>query len=102
MVKEYFYVRCAEIGIHHHIAGPYLLRYAQESSYGTFRLTGQILGQTRNPILVHGAHSDERVARLTGWERFLRLVRHATQHAVQARCPAFPFAFVSMSLRLRR
>jgi hypothetical protein len=24
-------LRCVEIGIHHHIAGAYLLRYAQES-----------------------------------------------------------------------
>jgi hypothetical protein len=26
-------LRRAEIGIHHHIAGAYLLRYAQESSW---------------------------------------------------------------------
>jgi len=32
--KEYFSrLRRAEIGIHHHIAGAYLLRYAQESSW---------------------------------------------------------------------
>jgi hypothetical protein len=30
--EEYF-SRCAAIGIHHHIAGAYLLRYAQESSW---------------------------------------------------------------------
>ena len=29
----------AEIGIHHHIAGAYLLRYAQESSTGTSAIT---------------------------------------------------------------
>jgi hypothetical protein len=33
-VEEYFgRMRRAEIGIHHHIAGAYLLRYAQESSW---------------------------------------------------------------------
>jgi hypothetical protein len=32
--EEYFSrLRRAEIGIHHHIAGAYLLRYAQESSW---------------------------------------------------------------------
>lgn len=32
--NEYFSrLRRAEIGIHHHIAGAYLLRYAQESSW---------------------------------------------------------------------
>ena len=32
--EEYFSrMRRGEIGIHHHIAGPYLLRYAQESSW---------------------------------------------------------------------
>jgi hypothetical protein len=32
--EEYFNrLRRAEIGIHHHIAGSYLLRYAQESSW---------------------------------------------------------------------
>ena len=32
MAEEYFSgLRCAEIGIHHHIAGSYLLRYAKES-----------------------------------------------------------------------
>jgi hypothetical protein len=34
MAEEYFsHLRRAEIGIHHHIAGAYLLRYAQESSW---------------------------------------------------------------------
>ena len=34
MAEEYFSrLRRAEIGIHHHIAGSYLLRYAQESSW---------------------------------------------------------------------
>ena len=34
MAEEYFSgLRRAEIGIHHHIAGTYLLRYAQESSW---------------------------------------------------------------------
>jgi ISXO2-like transposase domain len=34
MAEEYFSrLRRAEIGIHHHIAGAYLLRYAQESSW---------------------------------------------------------------------
>jgi hypothetical protein len=34
MAEEYFLrLRRAEIGIHHHIAGSYLLRYAQESSW---------------------------------------------------------------------
>jgi len=34
MAEEYFSrLRRGEIGIHHHIAGPYLLRYAQESSW---------------------------------------------------------------------
>jgi len=34
MAVEYFSrLRRAEIGIHHHIAGAYLLRYAQESSW---------------------------------------------------------------------
>jgi hypothetical protein len=34
MAEEYFSrLRCAEIGIHHYIAGAYLLRYAQESSW---------------------------------------------------------------------
>jgi hypothetical protein len=33
--EEYFSrLRRAEIRIHHHIAGAYLLRYAQESSWG--------------------------------------------------------------------
>jgi hypothetical protein len=32
--EEYFSrLRRAEVGIHHHIAGAYLLRYAQESSW---------------------------------------------------------------------
>ncbi len=32
--EEYFSrLRRAEIGIHHHVAGAYLLRYAQESSW---------------------------------------------------------------------
>jgi hypothetical protein len=31
--EEYFSRLRAEIGIHHHIAGAYLLRYAQESSW---------------------------------------------------------------------
>jgi ISXO2 transposase-like protein len=34
MAEEYFSrLRRAEIGIHHHIAGAYVLRYAQESSW---------------------------------------------------------------------
>ena len=34
MAEEYFSrLRRAEIGIHHHIAGTYLLRYAQEPSW---------------------------------------------------------------------
>src|SRR6202049_900217 len=34
MAEEYFSrLRRAEVGIHHHIAGAYLLRYAQESSW---------------------------------------------------------------------
>ena len=34
MAEEYFFrLRRAEIGIHHHIAGAYLLRYAQKSSW---------------------------------------------------------------------
>jgi hypothetical protein len=34
MAEKYFSrLRRAEIGIHHHIAGAYLLRYAQESSW---------------------------------------------------------------------
>src|ERR1700750_38421 len=34
MAEEYFsLLRRAEIGIHHHIAGTYLLRYAQEPSW---------------------------------------------------------------------
>ena len=34
MAEEYFSrLRRAEIGHHHHIAGPYLLRYAQEASW---------------------------------------------------------------------
>ena len=34
MAEEYFpRLRRAEIGIHHHIAGAYLLRYAQESAW---------------------------------------------------------------------
>jgi ISXO2 transposase-like protein len=34
MAEEYFSrLRRAEIGIHHHIAGAHLLRYAQESSW---------------------------------------------------------------------
>ena len=34
MAEEYFFrLRRAEIGIHHHIAGAYLLSYAQESSW---------------------------------------------------------------------
>jgi len=34
MAEEYFSgLRRSEIGIHHHIAGAYLLRYAQESSW---------------------------------------------------------------------
>ena len=34
MAEEYFSrLRRAEIGIHHHIAGAYLLRYAQELSW---------------------------------------------------------------------
>jgi hypothetical protein len=34
MAEEYFSrLRRGEIGIHHHMAGPYLLRYAQESSW---------------------------------------------------------------------
>ena len=34
MAEEYFSrLRRAKIGIHHHIAGSYLLRYAQESSW---------------------------------------------------------------------
>jgi ISXO2 transposase-like protein len=34
MAEEYFSrLRRTEIGIHHHIVGPYLLRYAQESSW---------------------------------------------------------------------
>jgi hypothetical protein len=33
MAEEYFSgLRRSEIGIHHHLAGAYLLRYAQESS----------------------------------------------------------------------
>jgi len=32
--EEYSAVRRAEIGLHHHIAGAYLLRYAQERSCG--------------------------------------------------------------------
>ena len=32
--EEFFSrMRCAEIGHHHHIAGAYLLRYAQEASW---------------------------------------------------------------------
>jgi ISXO2-like transposase domain len=32
--EEYFSrLRRAEIGVHHHVAGAYLLRYAQESSW---------------------------------------------------------------------
>jgi len=33
--KSYFSrLRCAEMGHHHHVNGPYLLRYAQESAWG--------------------------------------------------------------------
>jgi hypothetical protein len=31
--KNQTYALCAEAGHHHHIAGPYLLRYAQEASW---------------------------------------------------------------------
>src|SRR5258708_40226475 len=56
MAEEYFSpFRRAEIGIHHHIAGAYLLRYAQESSWrgekphasngaGVGRIAGRSLG----------------------------------------------------------
>ena len=34
MAKSFFSrIRRAEIGIHHHIAGPYLLRYSQEMAW---------------------------------------------------------------------
>jgi hypothetical protein len=45
MAEEYFSCRRrAEIGIHHHIAGAYLLRYAQESSWRETIKPGQSLG----------------------------------------------------------
>src|SRR5260370_1784289 len=44
--EEYFSrLRRAEIGIHHHIAGAYLLRYAQESSWREDKPPGSYGGQ---------------------------------------------------------
>jgi len=48
--EEFFSrLRRAEIGIHHHIAGPYLLRYAQESSWCEDILTDVVSGCTIPP-----------------------------------------------------
>jgi hypothetical protein len=46
--EEYFSrLRRAEIGIHHHIAGAYLLRYAQESPHLEWR-SGEPRGVSGN------------------------------------------------------
>ena len=62
--EEYFSrLRRAEIGIHHHIAGDYLLRYAQESSWRedhrrmsngdqTFRVAGLAMHKRTSPDFV--------------------------------------------------
>jgi len=72
--EEYFSrLRRAEVGIHHHIAGAYLLRYAQESSWR--------YGKRRAHKLSNAPKSDRNAQRLR-WPRVLGAPKRSRQSSV--------------------
>ncbi len=83
MAEEYFSpFRRAEIGIHHHIAGAYLLRYAQESSWRednrrvSTKSLAALIDQKKRPQRATGAKVDR--------EETCAAYRHNSQVGSQA------------------